>query len=131
MPTMSQLHLVALIVRESRRDVRLPAQRPRILAVNIMGVRIDPEKSEPAALTGIGADFAGMRVLEVGCGDGRLTKTFADRARAVVAIDPEPSAAADFPRAAWPPHVEFRAVGLEAFESAGRHFDVVLFSWSL
>jgi 2-polyprenyl-3-methyl-5-hydroxy-6-metoxy-1,4-benzoquinol methylase len=96
-----------------------------------MAVRIDPEKNEPAALSRIGADFEGARVLEVGCGDGRLTKTFADQARSVVAIDPEPGAPADFLRTVWPPHVEFRSVGLEAFEPAGRRFDVVLFSWSL
>ena len=50
-----------------------------------MAVRIDPEQNERAALTHIGAHFDGARVLEIGCGDGRLTKTFADRARSVVA----------------------------------------------
>ena len=96
-----------------------------------MAVRIDPEKNEPAALNGIGADFNGRRVLEVGCGDGRLTKTFAETARSVVAIDPEPSAPAEFHGTAWPPHVEFRPVGIDAFEPAGSRFDVILFSWSL
>ena len=96
-----------------------------------MTVRIDREKNEPAALMRIRAEFEGARVLEVGCGDGRLTKTFAGRARSVIAIDPEPGARADFLRTVWPPHVEFRAVGVDAFEPASQRFDVVLFSWSL
>ena len=33
------------------------------------------------------ADFAGRRVLEVGCGDGRLTWRYAGSARAVCGID--------------------------------------------
>jgi 2-polyprenyl-3-methyl-5-hydroxy-6-metoxy-1,4-benzoquinol methylase len=96
-----------------------------------MAVRIDPEKNEPAALNHIGAHFEDCRVLEVGCGDGRLTETFADRARSVVAIDPEPGARAEFLRTVSHPLAEFRSVGFEAFEPAGRRFDVVLFSWSL
>lgn len=96
-----------------------------------MAVRLDPENNEPAALNRIGANFEDRRVLEVGCGDGRLTKTFAERARSVVAIDPEPSARTDFVRTAWPRHVEFRSIGIDSFEPADRRFDVVLFSWSL
>ena len=96
-----------------------------------MAVRVDPEKNEPAALNRIGANFADFRVLEVGCGDGRLTKTVAEKARSVVAIDPDPRARADFIRTAWPPHVEFLSVGIDAFEPGSSHFDLVLFSWSL
>jgi 2-polyprenyl-3-methyl-5-hydroxy-6-metoxy-1,4-benzoquinol methylase len=96
-----------------------------------MAIRIDPEKNEPAALNRIGANFEERRVLEVGCGDGRLTKILAESARSVVAIDPEPSTPADFYRTTWPPHVEFRPVGIDGFEPTGSRFDVVLFSWSL
>jgi predicted RNA methylase len=96
-----------------------------------MAVRIDPEQNERAALTRIGADFEAARVLEVGCGDGRLTKTFADRARSVVAIEPDVGAAKDFQGVVWPPHVEFLSVGLDAYEPGCRRFGVILFSWSL
>jgi methylase of polypeptide subunit release factors len=102
-----------------------------ILGVNIMTVRIDPEQNERAALIRIGADFDGAAVLEVGCGDGRLTKTFVGRARSIVAIDPDPRAVADFVGTVWPAHVEVRSAGFEAFEPARPRFDVILFSWSL
>ena len=95
-----------------------------------MAVRIDPEGNEPAALTRIGTNFDAARVLEIGCGDGRLTRTFAASARQVVAIDPDPVAIREFLDAAWPSHVEARAVGLETFQTVGR-FDVIVFSWSL
>jgi 2-polyprenyl-3-methyl-5-hydroxy-6-metoxy-1,4-benzoquinol methylase len=96
-----------------------------------MAVRIDPEANEPAALARIGAAFDDARVLEVGCGDGRVTKSYAHRARSVVAIEPEQTASADFRCEPWPAHVEFQSVGIDAFAPGDRRFDVVLFSWSL
>lgn len=95
-----------------------------------MAVRIDPEENEPAALARIGAAFDDARVLEVGCGGGRVTKSFAHRARSVVAIEPEQTASADFQRESWPAHVEFQSVGIDG-APRDRRFDVVLFSWSL
>jgi 2-polyprenyl-3-methyl-5-hydroxy-6-metoxy-1,4-benzoquinol methylase len=94
-------------------------------------IRIDPEHNEPAALARIGAVFDAAHVLEIGCGDGRLTKAFAARARSVVALEPAPTAAADFLAEAWPAHVEFQPTGIEGFDRGPRRFDVVLFSWSL
>ena len=43
------------------------------------GRTIDPEGAELAALGKL-VDFAGLHVLEVGCGDGRLTWRYADGA---------------------------------------------------
>jgi 2-polyprenyl-3-methyl-5-hydroxy-6-metoxy-1,4-benzoquinol methylase len=103
----------------------------RILGLNAVAVRTDPEQNERAALTRIGANFDGARVLEVGCGDGRLTKMFAGQARSVVALEPDPIAVADFLGSAWPSHVKILSAGLDAFEAGRRRFDVVLFSWSL
>ena len=51
-----------------------------------MSVNKDPEKNERAHLLKH-ADFSGKRVLEVGCGDGRLTWRYADHAARVVGID--------------------------------------------
>ena len=47
---------------------------------------IDPEGVEGAALRAIGK-LEGARVLEVGCGNGRLTFGYAAAARSVLAID--------------------------------------------
>jgi ubiquinone/menaquinone biosynthesis C-methylase UbiE len=51
-----------------------------------MPVQIDPERTEIKYLRR-SADFAGRRVLEIGCGDGRLTWRYAKSAKRVTGID--------------------------------------------
>jgi len=99
-----------------------------------MPVRTDPEDSEIVALFDFAGNIDGKRVLEIGCGDGRLTWRYADRASRVVAIDPD----ADEIAAALedlPPRlrdrVEFKAVSIQEFEPAAPAFDVVILSWAL
>ena len=99
-----------------------------------MTIRVDPEGNETASLFDL-VDVEGREVLEIGCGDGRLTWRYAERAVHVTAIEPfEGSIArakerlreADLP-------VEFRHVGFEDY-AAGTDadvFDVTLLSWSL
>jgi 16S rRNA A1518/A1519 N6-dimethyltransferase RsmA/KsgA/DIM1 with predicted DNA glycosylase/AP lyase activity len=96
-----------------------------------MTIQIDPEQNERSALSRIGVKFDGARVLEIGAGDGRVTKAFVSAAKSIVAIEPDRDAASDFRNEAWPAHVEFHPVGIEKFDPAGRRFDVILFSWSL
>jgi len=97
-----------------------------------MPIRIDPEGNETAALFDFGS-LTGRRVLEIGCGDGRLTWLYADQAAHVVALDPN---ADDIALAIknCPPHlrerVEFRVGTLQEFESPAR-FDLALLAWSL
>jgi 2-polyprenyl-3-methyl-5-hydroxy-6-metoxy-1,4-benzoquinol methylase len=82
------------------------------------------------------ADFTGQHVLEIGCGDGRVTWLFADRAARVTAIDPDAEQIA-LARQAMPAHLrdrlEFRDVAFEDFAlaSASSAFDIVILSWSL
>ena len=52
-----------------------------------MMIRTDPENNEPNALFQF-ADFRDKHVLEIGCGDGRLTWRYADKAAHITAIDP-------------------------------------------
>jgi 2-polyprenyl-3-methyl-5-hydroxy-6-metoxy-1,4-benzoquinol methylase len=50
-------------------------------------VRIDPENNEIRTLFEM-ADLTGKHVLEIGCGDGRLTRGYANAAVHVAAIEP-------------------------------------------
>jgi ubiquinone/menaquinone biosynthesis C-methylase UbiE len=93
----------------------------------------DPEGAEVAALEAL-ADFDGMRVLEVGCGDGRLTWTYADRAAKVLGIDIESESIAEA-RRATPPElaekVRFRVASAEKLRVRPAGFDIAFLSWSL
>ena len=63
-----------------------------------MAIEEDPEWYEAAAFTSAGVSFTTCRVLEVGCGDGRLTKRYADVAASVIAVDPDTQALAALAR---------------------------------
>jgi 2-polyprenyl-3-methyl-5-hydroxy-6-metoxy-1,4-benzoquinol methylase len=94
---------------------------------------LDPEGAHLAALRRL-ADLRGARVLEMGCGDGRLTEGLADQAAHVLAFDPE-AEAVERARATLPAEladrVSFRVASAEQLEIAPGSFDLVVFSWSL
>ena len=98
-----------------------------------MPVLPDPEDTETGALHDY-ADFYGKCVLEIGCGDGRLTWRYADRAASVVAIDPKAedieNALEDCPDDLRH-KIEFRVTRLEDLEIPAEKFDLALLSWSL
>ena len=98
-----------------------------------MPVHSDPEDTETRALHDY-ADFAGQRVLEIGCGDGRLTWRYADRAVYIVAIDPDAddiaTAREDCPNDLRN-KIDFRALRLEELDLPTEKFDLALLSWSL
>jgi 2-polyprenyl-3-methyl-5-hydroxy-6-metoxy-1,4-benzoquinol methylase len=96
-------------------------------------VRCDPEDTETAALHA-SVDLGSLRVLEIGCGDGRLTWRYAERAVYVVAIDPDAddiaTAIEDCPPALRD-RIEFQTTRLEEFVPPAEKFDLALLSWSL
>ncbi len=97
------------------------------------GVRRDPERSEIRALLRR-LPLAGARILEVGCGDGRLTRRLAGVARAVEALDPDPEGIAQARRllpARLAAKVQFHVASGERLPFGGGSFPVAITSWSL
>ena len=94
---------------------------------------LDPEGAHLAALRRL-ADFSGERVLELGCGDGRLTLPVAAEAARVLAFDPD-AEAVERARRSLPAElagrVEYRIASGAEIEIARCAFDLALFSWSL
>lgn len=98
-----------------------------------MAFVLDPEGREVEALAEL-VDFAGLRVLEVGAGEGRLTWRYAGRAAEVLAIEPGEELVAQA-RADLPPELAER-VRLEVLDAVdldvpASSYDLALFSWSL
>jgi len=96
-----------------------------------MALRHDPDGAEIRAIKALIPSFRGCRVLEIGCGDGRLTTQYAADARWVVAIDPDESAVAQCRAAVRDLPVDVRAADFAEFSPPRAEFDVVIFSWSL
>jgi 16S rRNA A1518/A1519 N6-dimethyltransferase RsmA/KsgA/DIM1 with predicted DNA glycosylase/AP lyase activity len=94
-----------------------------------MAIQEDPEGSELAALAPLLPAFAGAHVVEIGCGDGRLTRRYAHLAASVLAVDPDADAIAEL--AGTLPNVEARTLPVDELVVAPATIDVVLFAWSL
>jgi predicted RNA methylase len=98
-----------------------------------MAWRVDPEGVEMRALAEL-APVDGLRVLELGCGDGRLTFGIGRRAASVLAVEPDAERIAAA-RASLPAELEqrVRLVVTDAaqVDAPGGEFDLALFSWSL
>jgi 2-polyprenyl-3-methyl-5-hydroxy-6-metoxy-1,4-benzoquinol methylase len=100
-----------------------------------MTIRTDPENNETRALFDM-ANFSGQHVLEIGCGDGRVTWRYADKPAHVTAIDPGATEIAlarqDLP-GPLQDRVEFQDIAFEDFAAASAPsvFDIVILSYSL
>jgi predicted RNA methylase len=101
-----------------------------------MNITIDPERNEIDALLDFAGDLQGRRLLEIGAGKGRLTWRYASKARAVLAIDPNPErithAQNDMPKELRG-HVVMLNTALEEYQHDVQTplFDVALLSWAL
>ena len=96
-------------------------------------VLLDPEETETAVVHRLVA-FDGADVLDVGCGDGRMTWRFAAPTRSVLGLDPEVASIATA-RAAVPAElagkVTFQMADITTMPLPRAAFDVVVLSWSL
>jgi ubiquinone/menaquinone biosynthesis C-methylase UbiE len=95
--------------------------------------RRDPEGVEAAAIAGL-VNLDALRVLDVGCGSGRLTSLAAAHATEVYAIDPDGDSVAKA-KESLPEEVcskvRFEVHSAEALDVPRRRFDLALCGWSL
>ena len=93
---------------------------------------LDPDGLERAYLHRLVA-LNDAHVLEIGCGDGRLTWDYAGTARYVMAIDPQPGRLATG-LLQCPPALRgalsFSQAGVEALPFRNERFDITLMAWS-
>ena len=94
---------------------------------------LDPEGAHLAAVRRL-ADFSGRRVLELGCGDGRLTVPIARDAAHVLALDSDADAV-ERARRSLPTElaerIAYRVASGKEVEIEPHSFDLTVFSWSL
>jgi ubiquinone/menaquinone biosynthesis C-methylase UbiE len=98
-----------------------------------MSFQKDPEHSEIKLLRKF-ADFADKRVLEVGCGEGRLTWQYAAPSKLVIGIEPDRNAlrVASYDRPSELANtVHFANAQAEQLPFHKETFDIAVLSWSL
>jgi ubiquinone/menaquinone biosynthesis C-methylase UbiE len=96
-------------------------------------VQKDPEQNETKYLRRV-ADINGKRVLEIGCGEGRLTWRYAGASLSTIGLDPDKDAvrvaSADRPRDLTG-KIHFAAAQAEYLPFQKETFDITILAWSL
>lgn len=96
--------------------------------------RIVDEQNREIGVVARLANLSGQRILDIGCGDGRLALQMAELARSVVAFDPDADAIAEARRRAASTqcsNVSFQVDAVNTVAASWSTFDVVVFSRSL
>ena len=104
----------------------------RLLSGYGSGMR--PVAERELAAYGPGSLLRGKRVLDVGCGDGRLALGAARLASSVLGVDPDPDAIAGARakgRALGVRNARFEVGAAQDLRLPAGSFDVVIFSWVL
>jgi ubiquinone/menaquinone biosynthesis C-methylase UbiE len=99
-----------------------------------MALVMDPAGQEILALKGI-VNWRGKRILEVGCGNGRLTLRLAKLgAGQILAFDPDSqsirAARRELPEK-YKNRITYRVGNAEHVKQKANQFDIVVFSWVL
>ena len=98
-----------------------------------MALHIDPEGNEIRALRQV-TDWRGKAVLEIGSGDGRLTRRLTRLGARVLGIDSDPTLVRAARRAfagRTSGRVRFQVGTAEELKFPASSFDIVVFAWSL
>ena|SRR2546422_6536045 len=98
-----------------------------------MPANIDPDGVEIVTIKEL-VDLRDLRIVEIGCGDGRLTFECGQDAASVLAFDSDEDAIekarAETPRALRR-RIRFEVADAAQLELPKGEFDLALFSWSL
>ena len=98
-----------------------------------MSIQRDPEHKEPKYLHQF-ADFTNKRVLEIGCGEGRMTWQYARQSRTTIGIDTDLDGlrVAMVDRPSYLEHnVFFTSAASEYLPFSKETFDIAVLAWSL
>ena len=94
---------------------------------------VDPDGAELATIRGL-VELGGKRVVDVGCGDGRLSFACAKAGARVFGFDPDEEAielARSNTHSELRRRVRFVVADAAEIDLPRRKFDLALFSWSL
>src|SRR6266487_6080089 len=132
-----KLRAVVMALRAARSPSNRPSGRTAIryhhcvTGIEHMPIQLDPEEHEITALVALLPNLHQSRVVEVGCGDGRLTRRYAARAASVLAFDPDEVSIAAVRSNSLDGDVELRTATVESVDIPEGSADVVLLSWAL
>lgn len=98
-----------------------------------MALRVDPGQNELRALEAV-ADWRGKKVIEIGCGDGRLTLRLAGLGAFVDAYDPKANLIRTARRkkpARFTKRIRYHIGQAEHLKAQDESVERVVFAWSL